>query len=154
MIIGLKLRKSKWNHLIWYLTSRCFLILVLYMDKSFLLFHMKRGKWKFNLSHISYISDSLLLLCHFVLLHYCFLLLLGLLNHLCTDISLILDRYHPDKNVSNPEAAELFKEVAYSYSILSDPEKRRHYDNAGFEVPLFLFSDIMCVTSNLLLTVL
>ncbi|KAH9746769.1 Chaperone protein dnaJ 15 [Citrus sinensis] len=42
-------------------------------------------------------------------------------------------RYHPDKNVSNPEAAELFKEVAYSYSILSDPEKRRHYDNAGFE---------------------
>ncbi|KAH9746756.1 Chaperone protein dnaJ 15 [Citrus sinensis] len=43
-------------------------------------------------------------------------------------------RYHPDKNVSNPEAAELFKEVAYSYSILSDPEKRRHYDNAGFEV--------------------
>ncbi|KAL9456774.1 hypothetical protein AB3S75_005910 [Citrus x aurantiifolia] len=42
-------------------------------------------------------------------------------------------KYHPDKNVSNPEAAELFKEVAYSYSILSDPEKRRHYDNAGFE---------------------
>ncbi|KAJ4709910.1 Chaperone protein dnaJ 15 [Melia azedarach] len=42
-------------------------------------------------------------------------------------------KYHPDKNVSNPEAAELFKEVAYSYSILSDPEKRRQYDNAGFE---------------------
>lgn len=83
-------------------------------------------------------SDSSLLLCHFVQLHYCFLLLLGLLNHLCTDVSLILDRYHPDKNVSNPEAAELFKEVAYSYSILSDPEKRRHYDNAGFEVRLFL----------------
>lgn len=43
-------------------------------------------------------------------------------------------RYHPDKNVSNPEASELFKEVAYSYSILSDPEKRRQYDTAGFEV--------------------
>lgn len=42
-------------------------------------------------------------------------------------------KYHPDKNVSNPEASELFKEVAYSYSILSDPEKRRHYDTAGFE---------------------
>ncbi|TVU33814.1 hypothetical protein EJB05_15623, partial [Eragrostis curvula] len=43
------------------------------------------------------------------------------------------DRYHPDKNASNPEASELFKEVAYSYSILSDPEKRRQYDTAGFE---------------------
>ncbi|XP_047341246.1 chaperone protein dnaJ 15-like [Impatiens glandulifera] len=42
-------------------------------------------------------------------------------------------KYHPDKNVSNPEASELFKEVAFSYSILSDPEKRRQYDNAGFE---------------------
>ncbi|XP_057960793.1 chaperone protein dnaJ 15 [Malania oleifera] len=42
-------------------------------------------------------------------------------------------KYHPDKNASNPEASELFKEVAYSYSVLSDPEKRRHYDSAGFE---------------------
>ncbi|KAK9115022.1 hypothetical protein Syun_021819 [Stephania yunnanensis] len=42
-------------------------------------------------------------------------------------------KYHPDKNVSNPEASELFKEVAFSYSILSDPEKRRQYDIAGFE---------------------
>ncbi|XP_022881958.1 chaperone protein dnaJ 15-like [Olea europaea var. sylvestris] len=41
-------------------------------------------------------------------------------------------KYHPDKNASNPEASELFKEVAYSYSILSDPEKKRQYDNAGF----------------------
>ncbi|KAG6550266.1 hypothetical protein Mapa_008226 [Marchantia paleacea] len=42
-------------------------------------------------------------------------------------------KYHPDKNASNPEASELFKEVAYSYGILSDPEKRRQYDAAGFE---------------------
>ncbi|KAJ0669451.1 putative DnaJ domain, Chaperone J-domain superfamily [Helianthus annuus] len=42
-------------------------------------------------------------------------------------------KYHPDKNASNPEASELFKEVAYSYNILSDPEKRRQYDNSGFE---------------------
>lgn len=42
-------------------------------------------------------------------------------------------KYHPDKNGSNPEASELFKEVAYSYSILSDPEKRRQYDSVGFE---------------------
>ncbi|KAM7269916.1 hypothetical protein ACFE04_029130 [Oxalis oulophora] len=42
-------------------------------------------------------------------------------------------KYHPDKNANNPEASELFKEVAYSYSILSDPDKRRQYDSAGFE---------------------
>lgn len=50
----------------------------------------------------------------------------------------MLDRYHPDKNASNPEASELFKEVAYSYNILSDPEKRRQYDSAGFEVHCFI----------------
>ncbi|KAG2709379.1 hypothetical protein I3760_05G235800 [Carya illinoinensis] len=42
-------------------------------------------------------------------------------------------KYHPDKNAANPEASELFKEVAYSYSILSDPEKKRQYDSSGFE---------------------
>ncbi|ERN04015.1 chaperone protein dnaJ 15 [Amborella trichopoda] len=42
-------------------------------------------------------------------------------------------KYHPDKNANNPEASELFKEVSYSYTILSDPEKRRQYDSAGFE---------------------
>ncbi|CAA3031463.1 Hypothetical predicted protein [Olea europaea subsp. europaea] len=42
-------------------------------------------------------------------------------------------KYHPDKNACNAEASELFKEVACSYSILSDPEKRRQYDSAGFQ---------------------
>ncbi|XP_011620920.1 chaperone protein dnaJ 16 isoform X1 [Amborella trichopoda] len=42
-------------------------------------------------------------------------------------------RYHPDKNANNPEAADTFKEVTFSYNILSDPDKRRQYDTAGFE---------------------
>lgn len=54
-------------------------------------------------------------------------------------------RYHPDKNASNPEASELFKEVAYSYSILSDPEKRRQYDNSGFEVCVYVLFLITCM---------
>ena len=43
-------------------------------------------------------------------------------------------RYHPDKNANDPAAAEIFKEVTFSYSILSDPDKRRQFDTAGFEV--------------------
>ncbi|KAJ8773862.1 hypothetical protein K2173_008325 [Erythroxylum novogranatense] len=42
-------------------------------------------------------------------------------------------RYHPDKNANDPEATDMFKEVTFSYNILSDPEKRRQYDSAGFE---------------------
>lgn len=45
-----------------------------------------------------------------------------------------MSRYHPDKNTNNPETSEQFKEVAFSYTILSDPEKKRQYDTAGFEV--------------------
>uniref|UniRef100_A0A2P2IKF5 Altered response to gravity Arg1 plant n=1 Tax=Rhizophora mucronata TaxID=61149 RepID=A0A2P2IKF5_RHIMU len=42
-------------------------------------------------------------------------------------------RYHPDKNANDPEAADMFKEVTFSYNILSDPDKRHQYDSAGFE---------------------
>lgn len=48
----------------------------------------------------------------------------------------MIDRYHPDKNANSPEASEVFKEVAYAYGVVSDPEKRKQYDNAGFEVVL------------------
>ncbi|KAK4785038.1 hypothetical protein SAY86_001727 [Trapa natans] len=42
-------------------------------------------------------------------------------------------KYHPDKNANDPKAADMFKEVTFSYNILSDPDKRRQYDTAGFE---------------------
>nr|GMD13400.1 chaperone protein DnaJ 16 [Ipomoea batatas] len=42
-------------------------------------------------------------------------------------------KYHPDKNANDPKAADTFKEVTFSYNILSNPDKRRQYDSAGFE---------------------
>ncbi|KAI3467468.1 hypothetical protein Pfo_024131 [Paulownia fortunei] len=42
-------------------------------------------------------------------------------------------KYHPDKNANDTKAADMFKEVTFSYNILSDPDKRRQYDTAGFE---------------------
>ena len=63
-------------------------------------------------------------------------------------------QYHPD--VSKEEnAAELFKEAQEAYAVLSDPEKRRQYDQfghaafqnqgggaSGFDFSGFDFSDI------------
>ncbi|KAM0479928.1 hypothetical protein ACHAPX_004506 [Trichoderma viride] len=42
-------------------------------------------------------------------------------------------KWHPDKNKDNPNASEKFKECSQAYEILSDPEKRKIYDQYGLE---------------------
>ncbi|CAD5120988.1 DgyrCDS9531 [Dimorphilus gyrociliatus] len=40
-------------------------------------------------------------------------------------------KYHPDKNPDNPQATEMFKEINYAHSVLSDTTKRGIYDRYG-----------------------
>ena len=40
-------------------------------------------------------------------------------------------KYHPDRNPDDPESETRFKEATAAYEVLSDPDKRKRYDQYG-----------------------
>ncbi len=40
-------------------------------------------------------------------------------------------KHHPDRNSGDKASEDRFKEISHAYSVLSDPEKRAHYDRYG-----------------------
>lgn len=43
----------------------------------------------------------------------------------------LAQQYHPDKNPGDTRAEEKFKKITEAYAVLSDPDKRRQYDQFG-----------------------
>jgi curved DNA-binding protein len=48
----------------------------------------------------------------------------------------LVRKLHPDVNKSDPNAATRFQEVTEAYDVLSDPEKRKQYDEFGRAGPM------------------
>ena len=40
-------------------------------------------------------------------------------------------KYHPDSNAGNAEAEQKFKDITEAYTVLSDAEKKKLYDQFG-----------------------
>lgn len=51
-------------------------------------------------------------------------------------------KYHPDLNKTDPEAKEKFIELHEAYDTLNDPQRRKIYDQAGYNPRNIDLSDL------------